>query len=60
MAAPTCKKLTIGEHDFFIRRMSNDDVTTNRPDRFWNFVKDLDPKAYPNLIVTLCPTSKWR
>lgn len=47
--------LTIGERYFFIRRMSNDDVTTNRPDRFWDFVKGLDPNAYPNLIVTLCP-----
>src|SRR5688572_190169 len=47
--------LTIGEHDFFIRRMSNDDVTNNRPDRFWDFVKELDPKTKPNLIVTLCP-----
>ncbi len=47
--------LTIKSHDFFIRRMSNDDVPEKLPNRFTDFVENLDSDLYPYLIVTLCP-----
>ncbi len=49
------QKLTIKSTDFFIRRMSNDDVSKKLPSRFTNFVESLDPTICPYLIVTLCP-----
>ncbi len=43
---------TIDSVQFFIRRMSNDDV----PRSLQDFVNSLDPDAKPRVIATLCPT----
>jgi len=48
--------LSIKSHDFFVRRMSNDDVPEKLPNRFTDFVKNLEPNSCPYLIVTLCPS----
>lgn len=45
------KKKTVGEIEFFIRRMSNDDDQ----DGYFKFMKLLDPKYKPNLVAALCP-----
>jgi len=45
------KKYTIKTVEFFIRRMSNDDI----PDSFEKFWKSIDPTKKPNVIATLCP-----
>lgn len=42
----------IGKAEFFIRRMSNDDI----PKSLKDFVNGLDPDVRPLLIATLCPT----
>src|SRR3972149_11354391 len=47
--------LTIKSFDFYIRRMSNDDVPERLPNQFADFVENLDPNLYPYLIVALCP-----
>jgi len=44
--------IQIGGRRVFIRRMSNDDVPVS-----WElFIKSLDPKEKPDVIVALCPT----
>jgi hypothetical protein len=47
--------LTVKSHNFFIRRMSNDDVPEKLPNRFTDFVENLDADSCPYLIITLCP-----
>jgi hypothetical protein len=45
--------------EFFIRRMSNDDI----PKDFRDFATRLDPKSRPYVIATMCPTfedKRWR
>ena len=42
----------IGKTQFFIRRMSNDDI----PKALADFVNRLDPDVRPRVIATLCPT----
>lgn len=48
-------KHQIGGVEFFIRRMSNDDIPPDNPDSFEKFWKSIDPKKKPNVIGTLCP-----
>src|SRR5688500_7379453 len=50
------QRITIKSYNFFIRRMSNDDVFKTFPNKFTNFVKELDPDLLPYLIITLCPS----
>src|SRR5713226_1293604 len=47
---------TIGKIQFFIRRMSNDDIPRSLAD----FVNSLDPDIRPRVIATLCPTFNKR
>ena len=42
----------MGLVEFFIRRMSNDDV----PDKFYRLLEKVDPSETPNLILAFCPT----
>jgi hypothetical protein len=46
------RRLSITNHDFFIRRMSNDD----RPGPFFKLLNDLDPSIWPHVIAAFCPT----
>jgi len=48
-------KHQIGGVEFFIRQMSNDDITPRNPNSFEKFWKSIDPKKKPNVIGTLCP-----
>jgi len=43
--------IKITDRWFFIRRMSNDDI----PDSWEIFIKGLDPKEKPDVIIALCP-----
>jgi hypothetical protein len=43
---------SVGDVEFFVRRMSNDD----KPKDFLDLVTGLDPAITPNVIATLCPT----
>lgn len=45
-------KQVIKGHEFFIRRMSNDD----RPLSFFDLLSGLDPARWPYVIAALCPT----
>jgi hypothetical protein len=42
---------TIGDVEFFVRRMSNDDV----PDSFIKKMLSVDPAHWPFIIAALCP-----
>jgi hypothetical protein len=45
------RRIQLGEAEFFIRRMSNDD----RPDDFYDFVREVQPLRRPDLILAFCP-----
>jgi hypothetical protein len=48
---PQRRYIEIGEDEFFIRRMSNDD----RPKEFYKFMGKVKPSNWPALIVAFCP-----
>jgi hypothetical protein len=43
--------IQIGDAEFFIRRMSNDD----RPAEFYDFIREIQPSRRPELILAFCP-----
>ncbi len=45
------RRVTIGGREFWIRRMSNDDL----PREWANAVQGLDPGRRPYVILTVCP-----
>jgi len=45
------RRTTISKQEFFIRRMSNDDL----PDSFINRMSTIHPNQWPNIIAALCP-----
>lgn len=45
------RNYTLGTHNWFIRRMSNDD----QPDGYYEFIRTLDPKITPRVIAAFCP-----
>jgi hypothetical protein len=47
------KKCEIGGVEFFVRRMSNDDIPETHS--FEKFMNSLDPTKNPNIIAALCP-----
>ena len=48
---PHVKWHSVGGRDFFIRRMSNDDIPAD-----WDtFLDALDPAQKPHVILTVCP-----
>jgi len=45
------RRTTISGVEYFIRRMSNDDL----PDSFIEWMTMVNPKKWPNILATLCP-----
>ncbi len=55
LCGPTARRVTIGGIEFLVRRSSNDDITTQKPNRYIKFIHSL---SAPLVIAALCPKFK--
>src|SRR5882672_9748225 len=46
------RSIVIDSEMLFVRRMSNDDVAKDYPERFWHFIED-NPQSH--MLIAFCP-----